>query len=128
MFKPSQHSTFNMVCNMSYDMFERLAPALSSRPEVFCKIRVLRNFAKFTGKHLRQSLFLIKLQAQAWWLLLYCLKIIVNISFYSALNITVNTALNIAFTFFVCLFAFKPSKNKIDGSGHKIFFEKVTFP
>ena len=26
----------------------------SSRPEVFCKKGVLRNFAKFTGKHLCQ--------------------------------------------------------------------------
>ena len=34
-----------------------------SRPEVFCKKDVLRNFAKFTGKHLCQSVFLIKLQA-----------------------------------------------------------------
>ena len=32
----------------------------SSRPEVFCKKDVLTNFAKFTGKHLRQSLFLYK--------------------------------------------------------------------
>ena len=32
----------------------------SSRPEVFCKKGVLRNFAKFTGKHLCQSLFFIK--------------------------------------------------------------------
>ena len=32
----------------------------SSRPEVFCKKAVLRNFAKFTGKHLCQSLFLNK--------------------------------------------------------------------
>ena len=32
----------------------------SSRPEVFCKKDVLRNFAKFTGKHLCQSLFYIK--------------------------------------------------------------------
>ena len=32
----------------------------SSRPEVFCEKGVLRNFAKFTGKHLRQSLFLNK--------------------------------------------------------------------
>ena len=31
-------------------------------PVVFCKKGVLRNFAKFTGKDLRQSLFLIKLQ------------------------------------------------------------------
>ena len=29
----------------------------SSRKEVFCKKGVLRNFAKFTGKHLCQSLF-----------------------------------------------------------------------
>ena len=29
----------------------------SSRPEVFCKKGVLKNFAKFTEKHLCQSLF-----------------------------------------------------------------------
>ena len=28
-----------------------------SRPEVFCKKGFLRNFAKFTGKHLRQSIW-----------------------------------------------------------------------
>ena len=32
----------------------------SSRPEVFCKKRVLRNFAKFTGKHLCERLFFNK--------------------------------------------------------------------
>ena len=32
----------------------------SNRPEVFCKNRVLKNFAKFTGKHLLQSLFFNK--------------------------------------------------------------------
>ena len=32
----------------------------SSRPEVFCKKNVLRNFKKATGKHLWQSLFLKK--------------------------------------------------------------------
>ena len=32
----------------------------SSRPEVFCKNRVLRNFTKFTRKHLCQSLFFNK--------------------------------------------------------------------
>ena len=32
----------------------------SSRPEVFCKRGVLKNFSKFTGKHLCQSLFLDK--------------------------------------------------------------------
>ena len=40
-----------------------------SRPEVFCKKVVLKNVAKFTGKHLSQSLFLTKLQA--WGLELY---------------------------------------------------------
>ena len=35
----------------------------SSRPEVFCKKAVLRNFAKFTGKHLCQSLFFNKVAA-----------------------------------------------------------------
>ena len=33
----------------------------SSRPEVFCKKAVLRNFAKFTRKHLSWVSFLIKL-------------------------------------------------------------------
>ena len=33
----------------------------SSRPEVFCKKSVLRNFAKLTGKHLCQNLFLSKI-------------------------------------------------------------------
>ena len=35
----------------------------SSRTEVFYKTVVLRNFAKIPGKHLCQSLFLIKPQA-----------------------------------------------------------------
>ena len=32
----------------------------SSRPRVFCKKGVLRNFTKFTGKHLCQRLFFNK--------------------------------------------------------------------
>ena len=32
----------------------------SSHPKVFCKKDVIRNFAKFTGKHLYQSLFFNK--------------------------------------------------------------------
>ena len=32
-------------------------PDQSSRPEILCKKRVLRNFTKFTGKHSCQSLF-----------------------------------------------------------------------
>ena len=38
----------------------------SSRPEVFCIKGVLRNFAKFTGKHLsHRSLFFIKKETLA---------------------------------------------------------------
>ena len=37
----------------------------SSHPEVLCKKGVLRNFAKFRGKHLRQSLFLKNVAGQA---------------------------------------------------------------
>ena len=36
----------------------------SSRPKVFCKISVLRNFTKFRGKHLCQSLFFNKVAGQ----------------------------------------------------------------
>ena len=32
----------------------------SSRPEVFCKKGILRNFPKFSGKHLCQGLFFNK--------------------------------------------------------------------
>ena len=37
----------------------------SSCPEVFCKKGVIRIFTKFTGKHMCQSHFSIKLQTQA---------------------------------------------------------------
>ena len=37
----------------------------SSRLEVFCRKRVLRNFAKFTGKHVSESLFFNKNAGQA---------------------------------------------------------------
>ena len=36
-----------------------------SRPEVFCKKGVHRNLTKFTGKHLRQSLFFNKVAVPA---------------------------------------------------------------
>ena len=35
-------------------------------PEVFCKKGVLRNFAKFTGKHLCQILFFNKVAGLQW--------------------------------------------------------------
>ena len=37
----------------------------SSRPEVFCERGVLKNFAKCTGKHLCESLFLNKVAGDA---------------------------------------------------------------
>ena len=37
----------------------------SSRPEVFCKKGVLRNFSRFTGKHLCQSLFFNKVVSES---------------------------------------------------------------
>ena len=46
-----RHSVESGHANVSYR---------SSRPEVFCKKGVLRNFTKFTGKRLCQSLFFNK--------------------------------------------------------------------
>ena len=50
---------------------ENFHKSRSSRPEVFCKNGALRNFAKFTGKHLCQSRFLnrvagAKVAGAAW--------------------------------------------------------------
>ena len=49
----------------------------TSRPEVFCKKDVLKNFAKFTGNHLCQTLFFNKVAGlrsffieHHWWLIL----------------------------------------------------------
>ena len=42
--------------------FSQNVSVRSGRPEVFCKRVVLKNFAKFTGKHLCESVFKIKLQ------------------------------------------------------------------
>ena len=43
----------------------QIAKVRSSHPEVFCQKGVLKNFAKFTGKHLCQSLSLIKLHCRS---------------------------------------------------------------
>ena len=52
-----------LLCFINY--LTQIAPFFflfrSSRPEVFCKNDVLRNFAKFTGKHLFQILFFDKI-------------------------------------------------------------------
>ena len=52
-------------CEISKNTFSYRAPLVaasgSSGPEMFCKICALSNFAKSTGKHLRQSLLLYKI-------------------------------------------------------------------
>ena len=66
---------------LRYSWRLRLNIYRSSRREVFCKKGVLRNFTKFTGKHLFQSLFFNKVAGlrppfyieHLWWLLLYLL-------------------------------------------------------
>ena len=54
-----------MFLIMFYKLFNAYNTAFlffrSSRPEVFCKKGALRNFAKFTGKHLCQSLIFNKI-------------------------------------------------------------------
>ena len=52
----SQH----VIGNFFWKMYKKP----SSRPEVSCKNCVLRNFAKSTGKHLRQNLFFSKVSPQ----------------------------------------------------------------
>ena len=51
-----------MISNFSKNIFSDMFSALyrRSRPEVFCKKSVLRNFVKFTGKHQCQILFFNK--------------------------------------------------------------------
>ena len=47
------------ILKKTSSLFDSLTDT-SSRPEVFCKKGVLRNFAKFTGKYLCQRLFFNK--------------------------------------------------------------------
>ena len=52
-------SFFNKNTSLYWKVSSR-ASSRSSRPDVFCEKDVLRNFAKFTRKHLCQSLFFNK--------------------------------------------------------------------
>ena len=49
-----------IVVNIQSSKIDTSLKFRSSRSEVFRKIDVLRNFAKFTGKHLCKSVFLNK--------------------------------------------------------------------
>ena len=48
------------IKQINYPKYFNMTKNRSSHPEVFCKRVVLRNFAKFTRKHLCQSLFINK--------------------------------------------------------------------
>ena len=51
---PNESISSRVLCSLSMPLFR------SSRPGLFCRKGALRNFAKFTGKHLYQSLFFDK--------------------------------------------------------------------
>ena len=50
----------NYTITIIQTLTKRILTTRSSRSEVFCKKGVLKNFTKFTGKHLCQSLFFNK--------------------------------------------------------------------
>ena len=49
-----------LILSFFVDHYYKLRHYRSSRPKVFCKKGVLKNFPKFTGKHLCQNLFFNK--------------------------------------------------------------------
>ena len=72
----------------------------SSRPEVFCEKGVFRNFAKFTGKHLCQSLFFkaynfIKKETLAQVFFCEFCRISKNTFFYRTLPVAASVSRNI---------------------------------
>ena len=60
---PSSHEYSDIYWEL-WDDYLVFLIASSSRTDVFCKKGVLRNFAKFTGKHLYQSLYFNKVAGQ----------------------------------------------------------------
>ena len=60
MFIPFKSHLNSKQGSLIFLLFGSWSLVRSSHPEVFCKKGVLRNFAKFTGKHLCQSLFFNK--------------------------------------------------------------------
>ena len=59
-----KHQIEALFKNFSVNLFGLLEATTGG---VFCKKGILRNFAKFTGKHLRQSLFFNKVAGGASW-------------------------------------------------------------
>ena len=64
MLKKFTSDKINVTKNALFFLSRAPTHNRSSRPEVFCKKGVLRNFAKFTGKHLCQRLFFNKVAGQ----------------------------------------------------------------
>ena len=58
---------FYFISKIRLQYSKLLLTVRSSHPEVFCKKGILRNFAKFTGKHLCRSLFLNKVAGLRQW-------------------------------------------------------------
>ena len=77
----------NVLWNDEFGSCKRQSSEISgvlwkNRPEVFCKKFVFRNFAKFTGKYLCQSLFLMKLQTSSTGAFLWILQNFLKQIFY----------------------------------------------
>ena len=53
-------NVFVKICQDLLRCISRILLVRNGRPDVFCKTGVLRNFAKFTGKHLCQILYFDK--------------------------------------------------------------------
>ena len=60
---------FVFQINYRFPFDRSMSLCRSSHLELFCKKGVLRNFAKFTGKHLCQRLFFNKVAGLRWLLL-----------------------------------------------------------
>ena len=58
--KNHKSTTDLFLTNRPLSFQKTRATGRSSRPDVFCKNGILRNFTKFTGKHLCQGLFFDK--------------------------------------------------------------------
>ena len=70
-----KHQIEALVKNFSVNLFGLLEATTGG---VFCKKGILRNFAKFTGKHLCQSLFFNKVAGVTYMLLIFMSKKIVH--------------------------------------------------
>ena len=126
-----------------------------SRPEVFCKKGVLRNFAKFKGKHLCQSLFFNKVadlhrcftvnfakflrtsfyKEHLWWLLLdnFRLFLIYVLQVNKTLHRLHENPIELFEPLWACLFYFYPRYTDLRNSGYTrtllwfIYFQNLKF-